>query len=91
MAYATRMVQRYRQLTANSYDLQRAIFTRGSLTTGDKNPLAEFASELDSFIGSSARNANGDPYNLIPVIGNAAEDLGANSLMDSIRAVSNKA
>lgn len=91
MAYATRMVQRYRQLTANNYDLQRAIFTRGSLTTGAKNPLGEFAGELESFIGSSARNANGDPYNLIPVIGNAAEDLGANSLMDSIRTISNKA
>jgi hypothetical protein len=91
MEYAVAMVQRYRQLTANSPELQRVLLARGSITTTDKAPLAEFAKELENLIGPNARNANGDPYQLIPIIGNAAEDVGSKSFMDAVRTASNKA
>jgi hypothetical protein len=91
LAYATSQVQRYRQFTANNPDLQRLLFARGSLTTSDKDPLAKFAADLEELLGPNSRNANGDPYQLVPVIGNAAIDLGANSVMEAIRTASNAA
>jgi hypothetical protein len=91
LAYATAQVQRYRQFTANNPDLQRLLFARGSLTTSDKNPLAKFAADLQELLGPNSRNANGDPYQLVPVIGNAAVDLGSRSVMEAIRSASNAA
>jgi hypothetical protein len=90
IAYSTRMIQRYRQLTANSPELQRMLFVKSSLSTNDQQPFAKFASELETIIGPNARNANGDKYNLIPVIGNDGEIVGSKSFMDTIRAVSDK-
>lgn len=91
LSYANKMVQRYRQLTADNRELQEYLFTRGSLSTPDKAPLAKFANDLNEFLGMNSRNAAGEPYSIIPVIGNAAIDLGANSLRQALQTASSKA
>ena len=91
MAYSVEMVQRYRRLTADNLNLQKMLLARGSLSVDAKSPMAQFAKDLEQELGAGAVNANGDPYQLIPVIGNAAEDIGAKGFMEAMRGASTAA
>jgi len=89
LSYSYEMIRRYRGLTADSPRLQTYLLGAGPITTTGDKPLAQFASTLESMIGPSARKPDGTPYQLIDVIGNAAEELGAKGFMDTWRATAN--
>lgn len=80
-AYAADMIRRYRQVTANHEGLQRYLAT-GVLPIGGKNTPDAAGNIVRDFF------KDGGTYDLKPVIGNVAEELGSKTIMDHVRSAS---
>jgi hypothetical protein len=91
LQYAATMVSRYRQLTANSPELHQYLAGVKNISDQGDRPMEEFARALETLIGPTSKNANGDPYALIPVIGNGAKEVGSPTFLESVRNATNAA
>lgn len=85
MSYGVDMVKRYRQLTADSPDLQRYL-AGTNLPVSSRDPNAA-GKAVEGFVGANARKADGSGYVLHDVIGNSAEEVAPKKFMDTVRSV----
>ena len=87
LSYGVEMVRRYRQLTADSPQLQQYLASTG-LNVGPRS--GKQAGEIvKQFIGPGATRPDGSAYVLRPVIGNIVQESGHPSMMDAARRAAN--